>query len=54
VLLRTQKYGLKLLEQLDKKMAPFDEIVSALSVSEAKTANDLLDKLRNKHPSKKT
>jgi DNA-binding MarR family transcriptional regulator len=41
----TQK-GLKVLERLDDRSGDMDAIVSALSASECKTLNHLLDKLR--------
>lgn len=40
------KKGLKLLEQIDKQIAGLDNLGGALSKQEAKTLNELLDKMR--------
>ncbi len=40
------KKGMKLLEQIDKEIGNLDNMVGSLSKQEAKTMNELLDKLR--------
>lgn len=40
------KKGMKLLEQIDKEIANLDNMVGSLSKQEAKTMNELLDKMR--------
>ena len=40
------KKGMKLLEQIDKEISNLDNMVGSLSKQEAKTMNELLDKMR--------
>ncbi len=40
------KKGMKLLEQIDKEIGNLDNMVGSLSKQEAKTMNELLDKMR--------